>query len=145
MPKKEPAGSPAPKNTRSRSSKDNKDPDAKGKEVIINIQPFDPAGEGETPATNSRPRRTKTMTSAKGAAITNLTLTPPKNGMEQLQAQSSSPAPRKATSRGSKSKGGGSFHKTDKLPAISPGGKQEIYGILLIAVAAIFFFGLFAS
>jgi len=113
----------------------------KDKEPAIKIQAFDPADKNSDSATKSKPGRKRTNSPTSTPPPARLTLVPPKT---ELQAQSSSPAPRKRSPKGSNSPKD-NFHKNDKLPSISPGAKQEIYGILLIVFGLIFFFGLFAQ
>ncbi|MEI7556710.1 DNA translocase FtsK [Candidatus Chlorohelix sp.] len=108
-------------------------------EPVINVQPLDPtAPVAEAPKENKRSKRM-----AGNASAAQLTLAPTRAAPEQMQAQgnSSVPAPRKRTPKTQPT----SFHRDDKLPAIAPGARQEIYGILLIVFALIFFFGLFSQ
>jgi S-DNA-T family DNA segregation ATPase FtsK/SpoIIIE len=131
MPKKQPS-----ENGNSHGSAPKKSGGDK-KEVVIKFQPVDPV---LTPP--EEPKRTRKMSATGRSTADRLTLSPPKGG-EVMEAQSSAPAPRKRTSKTTATTG--NFHKTDKLPSISPGVKQEVYGILLVVAALIFFFGLFAQ
>lgn len=129
--------SPAPKAAR----KIERVESVKDKETAIKIQAFDPADKSSENSTKNKPRPKRANTPPNTPPPARLTLVPPKT---ELQAQSGSPAPRKRSPKGN-SNPKGSFQQNDKLPVISPGVKQEIYGILLIVFGLIFFFGLFAQ
>lgn len=118
-------------------------------EPTINIgalEPKKPTLNPANPVINGKRRKTTTGPDDK------LTVPPPRSGTSSGKSKSgASPVIRRgglgvtppATPPGQSS--GEGFHHTDKLPALSPNARQEIYGILLLVSAMIFFFGLLAT
>ncbi len=160
MPKEKDSG--LPPETKSIASKTAKPRTKAPSEPVINIGALEPTNK--IPIINGKRHK---LAATRNGPAEKLTVPPPKNNATRngngnnsktsrspkssVPNDTSDPATRRggrntmppANSTGRKSQGG--FHDSDKMPELNPGARQEIYGILLIVAALIFFFGLLAT